>query len=280
MLSYQHGYHAGNFADIFKHAVLVRLLNYLTQKEKPMFYLETHAGRGVYDLKNKQALKTGEARKGIDLLWAARSTLGPVFSPYLEIIQSLNQNEPEGAPLHYYPGSPSIALQCLRDQDRLFCCELHSTEFSALKQMRMGGKKVFFSHSDGVAQMRALLPPPERRGLIFIDPSYEIKTEYRQIPSEIKLAYSRFETGVFCLWYPFVDKGHHEQLIRGLKQIGAEKVLRAEFMLNPSTRIGMSGCGLWIINPPYVLVEEIKQILTTMCQIINPGVSSFLLESS
>ena len=274
MLSYQHGYHAGNFADVMKHAILMRLLTYLVQKDKPLFYLETHAGKGLYDLHSKQSLKTGEAQQGIESLWLKRAALPSVFSPYIQAIQAIN----EPKVLRHYPGSPSLALNVLRSQDRIYCCELHPAEYQVLKQLRSRDKKIFFSQSDGMAQMNAMLPPPERRGLVFIDPSYEVKTEYREIPRQIKAAYARFETGVYCLWYPFVDKTHYEQLIRGLKQIGAPKVLRAELKLNPSSRAGMSGCGLWIINPPYRLVEEVREILTHLCQCFNPGVSSFLLE--
>ncbi len=274
MLSYQHGYHAGNFADVIKHFTLTRLLNYLIQKEKPLFYLETHAGRGIYDLKSNQALKTGEASQGIKLLWEARQALPTLFSSYIQAIHQLNANDT----LHYYPGSPCLALQALRQQDRLFCCELHSGEFEHLEQLPTQGKRVFFSNSNGLNQLNALLPPAERRGLIFIDPSYEIKTDYRQLPIALKSAYLRFTTGVYCLWYPLVDKKLHDQLLRGLKNIGAERNLRVEFYLTTAQKPGMTGCGLWIINPPYLLSAEIKLALDTLRKLFNPGVSSYLLE--
>lgn len=275
MLSYQHGYHAGNFADVVKHTILSRLLQYMTQKEKPLFYLETHSGRGMYDIKSSQALKTGEARTGIECLWAERKQLPAVFSSFLKTVQQLNAGEA----LRFYPGSPELAIQALRGQDRLYFSELHPTEFEFLNQLPKQGKRVFYSDKDGMENLAALLPPPERRGLIFIDPSYEVKTEYRQIPIALKAAYQRFPSGVYCLWYPLVDNKLHQQLIKGLTSIGAENNLQVEFYLTNAEIPGMRGCGLWIINPPYVLPEELKILLQTLRKIFNPGVSSYLMET-
>ena len=275
MLSYQHGYHAGNFADVIKHLTLTRLFNYMTNKDKPMFYLETHAGRGIYDLYDKQALKTGEARQGIELLWAHRKQLPALFTPYIQSIEKLNN----GDKLRNYPGSPSLAMQFLREQDRSFYCELHPGEFEFLQKLPPCGKRVHFSHSNWLDSLNALLPPPERRGLIFLDPSYEVKTDYRQVPELLKAAYQRFETGVYCIWYPLVDNKLHAQLLRGLKNIGANNNLRIEFYLTGAAIAGMSGCGLWVINPPYVLQSELTLALEALRKIFNPGVSSYLIES-
>ena len=275
MLSYQHGYHAGCFADVVKHLTLTRLFNYMTTKEKPMFYLETHAGRGMYDLQDKQALKTGEARQGIDLVWAQRHQLPDVFSPYLKHLAAVNT----GDKLRYYPGSPMLAIQSLRSQDRLVFSELHSGEFEHLQNLPHQNKRVFCSNNDGLDNLNALLPPAERRGLIFLDPSYEIKTEYRQVPEALKAAYNRFATGVYCIWYPLVDNKLHAQLLRGLKSIGADSNLRIEFYLNSSTGAGMAGCGLWVINPPYVLAAELKLALNALRTLFNPGISSYLIEN-
>ena len=275
MLSYQHGYHAGNFADVIKHLTLTRLLNYMTNKEKPMFYLETHAGRGMYDLQDKQALKTGEASQGIELVFAQRNQLPDVFSPYLQQIAQLNTEDK----LHYYPGSPSLAINALRAQDRLIFSELHPGEFEHLQNLPRLNKRVFYSENDGLDNLNALLPPAERRGLIFLDPSYEIKTEYRQIPAALKIAYNRFATGVYCVWYPIIDNKLHDQFLRGMKSVGADNNLRIEFYLNATTGAGMSGCGLWIINPPYLLATELKLALNALRKVFNPGVSSYLIEN-
>ena len=275
MLSYQHGYHAGGFADVVKHLTLTRIINYMCQTDKPALYLETHSGRGIYDLKDGQATKTAEFRQGISLLWDQRKQAPAVFSPYLNVIKSLNTN----GELRYYPGSPYLAISGLRTQDRLAFSELHRGEFSHLEQLPTLGKHVFFNHSDGVKALNATLPPIERRGLIFVDPSYEIKEEYKQIPAAIKSAYTRFSTGVYCLWYPIIDNRLHNQLLCGLKSINADHILRVEFFLTASAQQGMAGCGLCIINPPYTLVEELKSSLDFLRTIFNPGISSYLIES-
>jgi 23S rRNA (adenine2030-N6)-methyltransferase len=276
MLSYQHGYHAGNYADVVKHLTLTRILSYLLTKEKPLFYLETHSGRGNYDLKDSQALKTGEFREGVSLLWQQKDKLPALFSPYLQLINQLNKN----GELRFYPGSPSIALSMLREIDRLYCCELHPREFEQLQKLLHFGKRAFFSQSDGLLGLNALLPPKERRGLVFIDPSFEVKTDYKQIPNAVKSAYQRFSTGVFCLWYPLIDKRLHEQLLRGMSSIASEDALRIEFYLTSAIQSGMTGCGLWIINPPYTLAEEMKIILEQLRSLFNPGISSYLIEKA
>ncbi|MFC3909371.1 23S rRNA (adenine(2030)-N(6))-methyltransferase RlmJ [Legionella dresdenensis] len=274
MLSYQHGYHTGNFADVVKHLTLTRILNYLMLKDKPLFYLETHSGRGIYDLKDGQATKTGEYLDGIAVLWDQRNKLDELFTPYLQQLKNLNTHET----LRFYPGSPCIAATTLRQQDRLVCCELHPREFEYLEQMDKQGKKIFYDHTDGLHNLTALLPPPERRGLIFIDPSYEIKDEYKTVPQAIAQAYQRFETGVYCLWYPIIDKKMHEKLLRNLSAVKTTKTLRVEFTVNMGDKPGMQSCGLWIINPPYVLVEEMKAIMKQLVALYKPGQASYLIE--
>lgn len=275
MLSYQHGYHAGNFADVIKHISLTRLLAYLTLKDKPLFYLETHSGKGQYNLKDKQAEKTGEYKQGIKLIWDNRSKLSPVFNEYIQDIDKLNETRG----LHFYPGSPYFAINALRMQDRAYFCELHPAEYEALNQLPHFNKKIHISNTDGIASMNALLPPPEKRGLIFIDPSFEIKEEYKQIPIAIKQAFKRFSTGVYCLWYPIVNRKLIEQLSRGMKDINAKNSLKIEFNLTMAPRDGMTGCGLWIINPPYTFINEIKAALDILRTYFNPGISSYILET-
>lgn len=274
MLSYQHGYHAGNFADVIKHVTLTRLLSYLIKKDKPLLYLETHSGKGQYDLRDKQAEKTGEYKQGVQLIWPDRKQLNPVFKDYFDTIKSMNPKDG----LRHYPGSPYFAIQTLRMQDRLYLCELHPAEFEALDQMAHFNKKVHTSNSDGISSMKALLPPPEKRGLIFIDPSFERKEEYKEIPSAIKQAFNKFSTGVYCLWYPVVNRKLTEQLIRGMKEIEANEALRIEFNLTLAPKDGMTGCGLWIINPPFTLAAELKIVLDTLRTYFNPGVSSYIIE--
>lgn len=274
MLSYQHGYHAGSFADVVKHVALTRIINYLSQKDKPAFYLETHSGRGIYDLKDGQATKNSEFLQGISLLWEHRKHVSPLFSPYLNVIKSLN---PSGA-LRYYPGSPYLTMSGLRAIDRLVCAELHQGEYSHLQQISRPGRNVYINHSDGIKELNALVPPIERRGLLFLDPSFEIKNEYKTVPQAINQAYTRFSTGIYCLWYPIVDNRLHNQLVCGMKSINASNALQIEFNLTTRPQQGMTGCGLWIINPPWVLANEMKSILDYLRTIFNPGVSSYLIQ--
>ncbi|HAT6979449.1 TPA: 23S rRNA (adenine(2030)-N(6))-methyltransferase RlmJ [Legionella pneumophila] len=274
MLSYQHGYHAGNFADVIKHITLTRLLVYLTHKDKPLFYLETHSGRGIYDLKDKQSLKTEEYKEGINPVWINREHLPSLFLEYISVIKQINPSQT----LRYYPGSPYFAISQLRSQDRLYLCELHPTEHNALLKLLHLNKKAHVSHTDGVSMLKALLPPPEKRGVIFVDPSYERKEEYKEIPTAIKNAYSKFSTGVYCVWYPVVKTTWTEQFLRKMKEISTNSV-RIEFHLNPLIKEGMTGCGLWIINPPYTFPSEIKAVLETLKTYFNPGSSSYIIES-
>lgn len=274
MLSYQHGFHAGCFADVVKHTALTRLLCYMNQKDKPFLYAETHAGRGIYDLKSKQASKTSEFKQGIKLLWEARQTLPDLFSPYIETIQANN----EADLLRFYPGSPAIAHRLVREYDRLFLCELHPREFDVLTRMPKKNKRISYHHIDGVHALSSILPPIERRGLIFIDPSYEIKDEYRTIVQSLEKAYKRFSTGVYCLWYPILDKYNHAQFIRRLEAIKGHNTLQIEFFLSPSGQAGMQACGLWIINAPHVIYSEMDEILKVLRTIFNPKISSYIIK--
>lgn len=271
MLSYQHAYHAGCFADVVKHLTLSRISHYLVQKDKPLFYLETHAGRGIYDLYDKMANKTQEYQQGIALLWQHRKKTPPVYAEYLKVITKYNPN----GELRHYPGSPLFALELLRPIDRLVACELHPKEFDQLSLLPTQGKKIFYTPEDGMKNLLNLLPPFEKRGLIFIDPSYEIKDEYKTVPKAIKEAYKRFNNGTFCLWYPFIESHYHQQLLRGLETVTTSKTLRVEFYIHSNLHDGMSGCGLWIANPPYVLEQELISALDYLCTIINPGKSFY-----
>lgn len=254
MLSYQHSYHAGCFADVIKHIVLTNILEYMLKKDNPFFYFESHAGRGTYDITDKHAQKTGEAREGIEKIWNAQSKLPEVFKSYIEIIQKINPDQK----LRFYPGSPEIAIHMLRTYDRAYLCELHPTEFAHLKKLKKSGKKIFCSNSNGLEQLIAQIPPLEKRGLIFIDPSYEIKDEYKTLPRIIKSAYQRFSTGVYCIWYPIIDNKLHEQLTKGLSTIPANNHLKIEYIFKDLPQFGMKGCGLWILNPPFTLEDSLK----------------------
>lgn len=279
MLSYQHSYHAGSFADVVKHLTLTRLLQYLTQKDKPSFYLETHAGRGLYDLTDQHALKTKEFQQGISLLWRARAKAPSLLEPYLSLIADYNH----GAGLKFYPGSPAVALNMMRQQDRLFCAEMHPQEFNALQQIGRQGKQITYQQIDGLTALKAQLPPAEKRGLVFIDPSYELPAEYKTIPAAVKAAYERFATGVCCIWYPILVGDRHPSFHTALRAIDLKSTLQVEFYAcneeNRHANQRMIGCGLFIINPPYTLAAELDEMLAFLCTVINPGQSSYKLFS-
>lgn len=275
MLSYQHSYHAGCFADVIKHLALCQILTYMAQKEKPIFYLDTHAGRGLYDLQAKEALKTLEHTTGIAALWAERAQLPSVCSNYISTIQDLNTDEK----LRYYPGSPIIAAQLLRQQDRLFLCERHPGEFTYLHSVMADYSRVYCAQEDGYHALLARVPPPEKRGLIMIDPSYEMKQEYRNVPLALQTALRHFSNGVYCIWYPILDKKLHAQLLRGLGAVSTVPGLRAEFYLNSLSAAGMDACGLYLFNPPFSLESTLRHIFTYLLKIFNPGRSSYVLQS-
>lgn len=272
MLSYQHAYHAGCYADVFKHFLLSRLITYMTQKDKPLLYLDTHSGRGCYDLHDKYFQKTGEAERGIQKFWSRTSSLPEMFHAFLSCF---NQDEPK---VRHYPGSPQIAIDLLRPSDRIYLCERHPTEFSHLKAVPAKGKKVFSDQADGMEKLLALIPPPEKRGLFFIDPSFEIKSEYSSIPKLIQKAYQKFPQGVYVLWYPIISRFYHEKIILGMRKVPTDKQLRIEFNHDKIQNDGMNGSGLWIINPPYTLKNEAERACQIFKTIFNPEHSSFLIE--
>lgn len=260
MLSYQHAYHAGNLSDLLKHFALSLMVQYLHQKEKPCFFLDTHAGAGVYDLKSKYGIKTGEIQEGIVALWDKKAQLPSVLASYVEAVRAFNTKDG----LRYYPGSFALLQHFLRDQDRLWGCELHQEAYQDLKKS-IRRRQIRVEQTDGLQKMIALLPPKERRGLVLIDPSYEVKSEYESIPLAIAAAYQRFATGIYCLWYPMLATDLHEKLLRKLQHLSLPAVAHITLRWQHSI-LRMQGCGLWIINPPYVLSHELEQGLKAIKQ--------------
>ena len=225
----------------------------------------------MYDLHDKQALKTQEYVHGIVAVWAKKDNLAKVFAPYLAAIQEWNpQND-----LHYYPGSPAIAAHILRKQDRLFLCEKHPQEYEQLQFFSKPYPRMHCSQQDGYYELLACLPPNEKRGVIMVDPSYEIKTEYALVAQKIQMAYHKFSQGIYCIWYPIIDKILHKRLLRGLSAIPASRSLCLDFYLNTKNAIGMDGCGLYIINQPYTLEQELRSLCDSLLDIFNPGQSSY-----
>ena len=245
MLSYQHLYHAGNAADVHKHAALATALDYLTQKPKPLSYIETHAGRGLYDLQAPEALKTNEAAQGI----ARLCDLFPADHPYIKALHA----QPD------YPGSPAIAKALLRPEDTLHLAELHPQEYAALRQ-NLRGTNIQTYQQDGLALAQSLCPPTPRRGLMLVDPSYEIKADYAQIPKWLSSITRKWNVGTVMIWYPILTSGAHRPMLRTL-QADHPKALTHEVHFPPA-RDGhrMIGSGLFIVNPPYGIGPELKPL--------------------
>lgn len=241
MLSYQHGYHAGGPADVHKHVALSILLGHLRQKDKPFCVIDLYAGDGVYDLASAAAEKTKEFESGIGKVWPA---LPPAADLYANALRALN---PDGQ-LKRYPGSPAIARHALRADDRLILNELHPAAYRNLRKWWAEDARIAPHKRDGLEAMIALTPPAIRRGLMIIDPSFEVKTEYTDIPEKLRETLRKWAEGIYLVWYPVLAEGRHRALLDGLSNLDAE-VFGAELTL-PTTQ-GLLGTGVAVINPPY-----------------------------
>ncbi|NOD92797.1 23S rRNA (adenine(2030)-N(6))-methyltransferase RlmJ [Ruegeria sp. HKCCD4884] len=254
MLSYQHIYHAGNLADVQKHALLAWVLNYLTRKDKPLSYVEMHSGRGLYKLDAEEAVRTGEAAAGIKRA-QQEGWFGPDH-PMTQVLESVQNRHGNAA----YPGSPLVAANLLRDQDSLHFAELHPQEHAALAlAMSPYGAKVY--QQDGFALAQSLLPPTPRRGMLLIDPSYEVKTDYDRLPGIITKLHRKWNVGVIALWYPILSDKRHQAMIRALKSQNLPKAVCHEVKF-PPVRKGhrMVGSGMFIINAPFGIEDEMKRL--------------------
>ncbi|MBR9830439.1 MAG: 23S rRNA (adenine(2030)-N(6))-methyltransferase RlmJ, partial [Oceanospirillales bacterium] len=221
MLSYQHGFHAGNFADVHKHLLLTLLLQALNRKTKPWNYLETHGGRARYDLTSAQASKTGEFQAGIARIW--QQPAPAAAQAYLEQVCALNTEA-----LTAYPGSPLLAAQLAREHDRISVMELHPAEAEALKAVFRQDARVAVHHRDGYEGVLSLLPPKPNRGVVLIDPSFEVKQEYADLVQFVSKAYQRWSNGCFAIWYPLLPAGQWQRMKRDLAASGIRKILCAE----------------------------------------------------
>lgn len=267
MLSYRHAFHAGNFADVMKHVVLMCLISHLVRKEAPLLYLDTHAGAGLYDLDSPPAQQTGEYRDGIGLLWQLADFAEPLRE-YVDLVKGFN----DGGRLHRYPGSPCIAHRMLRAVDRLEFFELHPRDFALLENRFRGARRVFCHAGDGFELAPGRLPPLERRGLVFIDPSYEIKTDYTGVVDALLEMHRRFTTGVYALWYPLVDSRLTGALKSAFRQSGLRDVLNLELALEQdAARPGLRGCGMFVVNPPWTLAADMEPVLQDLALRFSRG---------
>ena len=257
MLSYRHSYHAGNHADVLKHIVLTLCINALKEKEKPFLYLDTHSGAGRYLLKSEHSEKTGEYLTGINLLWQ-QPNIPELLNTYLSVIKRYNPF----SELKYYPGSPLIAKQLLRQQDKLNLTELHPTDYPLLRQEFSKDKRAKVLREDGFAQLKSKLPHQFRRGIILIDPSYEIKDDYQIIPKALFEAYKRFATGVYLTWYPVVSRTQTQKMIDSIIKLGIRRISQFELAIKPdNNQKGMTASGMLVINPPWKLHAQMQTIL-------------------
>ena len=258
MLSYQHGYHAGNPADLHKHLVLAELLALLTRKSRGISYMETHAGRGLYDLSAPESLKTGEAAEGIEAL-----TLPD--GPLARALETTRARYGEAA----YPGSPLIAQTLLREQDRLHLMELHPTEYRELRK-KLKSENTSVHKRDGYEGVLALPPPKPRKGLVLVDPSYEVKTEYVQVADFTHLLMAKWPEATVMIWYPILPADRHEELIEALKI----KHIRHEVSFDLKDGQGMTGSGLLLVNAPYGFKDRLKQIAPATSGLLRPSPKS------
>ncbi len=250
MLSYQHAYHAGNLADVHKHSLLAWALDYLVRKPKPLSYIETHAGRALYDLAGPEARKTAEADAGI----ARAGALLPPDHPYLKALTAARAMGGTSA----YPGSPLIAQRLLRDGDRMVLAERHPQEVAALRSALPGAD---IRAEDGPTMALAVTPPTPRRGLMLVDPSYEIKTDYAAMPKLLRDVHRKWSVGVLMLWYPILTSGAERGMTRALDAMGIADAIRHEIHFDPVREgHGMIGSGLYVINPPWGWAEEAERL--------------------
>ena len=254
MLSYQHGYHAGNFADVHKHLVFSLALDYLVRKPAAITVLDVYAGAGIYRLDSAQARKTGEAAGGIQRLWGAQWP--DQAQPYRQAIEAANQ---PGQGLRWYPGSPVLATHWLRPGDAQLLCELHPQELASLKAaMRVAPDTVAQVHErDALEAMSGLTPPTIRRGCVLVDPSYEQADEYGQVARAVGRGIDRWPEASWLVWYPLLPGAPHRTLLRMLAGAGKRGELRSELTVR-QPGAGMHGSGMLVVNPPWQLAEQLR----------------------
>lgn len=263
MLSYRHSFHAGNFADVLKHIVLVEILQYLRRKVGALEYIDTHAGAGLFDLRSGHAQKLTEYQNGIARL---EPDSWPELADYLKIVASFNPAET----LDFYPGSPMIARQLIRPQDRARLFELHPTDFALLDQQMANDRQVRVMQEDGLKGLLRLLPPRCHRALVLIDPSYEVKAEYDQVVAALKQAHKKFPTGIYALWYPVVDRNRTNKLIWQVKNSGIRNIQRFELAISAdSTGRGMTASGMIVVNPPWTLMQTLSGLLPRLVETLG-----------
>jgi 23S rRNA (adenine2030-N6)-methyltransferase len=269
-MNYRHAFHAGNFGDVLKHVVLVMLVEHLKKKPAPFLYLDTHAGRGLYDLSDAQAQRSGEYKGGIGrLLEQPAAALPPEVAAYVALVR---ESAGKGhSAITAYPGSPLIVARLRRPGDRMVLVEQSPKEAAALRSALGRQRQVSVIEGDGYAALKAQLPPREHRGLVLIDPPYESELEFERVLAGFSLAHERWPTGAYCIWYPLTVRAGPARLHRDLECSGIRKVLDVTLRVLPDdARVGMSGAGLIVVNPPWQLRERLLEILPPLHRLLAP----------
>ncbi|NQZ89162.1 MAG: 23S rRNA (adenine(2030)-N(6))-methyltransferase RlmJ [Colwellia sp.] len=278
MLSYRHAFHAGNFADVLKHSVLTLVLEYMVRKDKGFTYIDSHSGAGMYSLNDEYAQKTGEYKGGVAKILAAVNddNFPEALMPYVELLHKLNNENDE---LDIYPGSPGIAKQFMRRQDSTHLFELHPTDIQHLTEFCARWNKSHVKQSDGYKGILGLIPPPSRRGVVLIDPPYELKEDYVKAVKTIVKAYKKFTSGTYILWYPVVTRERINAMEKDFSRSDVKNLLKVEFCLQAdSEEYGMTGTGLFIVNPPWQLENQLSEILPYLKAKLGEDQSTFTLE--
>jgi 23S rRNA (adenine2030-N6)-methyltransferase len=276
MLSYRHGFHAGNFADVLKHLVQIAILQYLKKKATPFYYHDTHAGSGSYNVSHPYMQKNREYLGGITRIWESKP-VSPLLKEYLALVRQLN---PTGE-LLCYPGSPEIAVRLLRHMDRAWFGEKHTTDFRILSTHYRKHPGVHCEMMDAWQGLKAKLPPKEHRGLILIDPSYELESDYRQLTRALEDALQRFALGTYAIWYPVIDERTTDKLLRRFAALPVRDNLHIHLDLGKEkSEPGMHACGMFVINPPFTLADTMKQTMPELLSLLadNKKTGRFLIE--
>ncbi|MDE3273622.1 23S rRNA (adenine(2030)-N(6))-methyltransferase RlmJ [Pseudoalteromonas sp. G4] len=267
MLSYRHSFHAGNPADVIKHLVLIETLSYLTKKDKPLEYIDTHSGVGIYRLETAEAQKTQEYLDGIAKLWQYQGDHNAIAN-YVAKVKQFNQGE-----LEVYPGSPMVADSLLRDDDKRWLFELHPKDSESLKnnmvELSTRRKQTFVRKENGFQGLLGLLPPKAKRGCVLIDPPYEIKSDYEQVVKTVKKAYEKFNSGTIMIWYPVVSRERIDIMEAGLINSGIRNIQLFELATSAdSEELGMTASGMIVINPPWTLKQTMDECLPELVSLL------------
>jgi len=275
-MNYRHAFHAGNFADVMKHVMLTRILAHLLKKETPFRAIDTHAGLGRYDLGGEEAGRTGEWQEGVGRLDAPFSdAIEALLAPYRDVLARTRARFGAAA----YPGSPQILREMLRRQDRAVLVELHPSDHARLAETFVTAANVKVLHLDGWTALHSLIPPPERRGLVLIDPPYEARGEIERLAREMAQAWRKWPTGIFVGWYPIKDPREVELALSAWREAGPQKALRLELMVERAhDRSRLNGCGLLVINPPWTLEDEAHAILSALAERLARGEGAYRCE--